>query len=410
MCRYSGLFLLTFALLACGREGQAPEATCYQLAEGTHLPRFFNTPGAINLAYVSAQGENQVLYAQDLADVEKSEKTVLQRGDNWFVNWADFPSVAFLDEGLHGNILFSHTLQYSAAGTYDYDVMYALQDDEGPLFPPRKLHQDTVAAEHGFLSSAPLPGGGLQVTWLDGRYTKVGAGAGAGEETEEHGHGGGAMTLRTKALADSVSVELDHRVCDCCNTATVATDSLLMVAYRDRSEHEIRDIAYVTRPTKGGTWSTPKLVHADNWEISGCPVNGPALASNQRGDIAISWYTGAAERARLQFARYDAAAGRFSPPLLLDDQDPLGRVDLQLAPDGTAYATGLTLKEGSDAAYLTLWVIDPQGQVTREDLAVTSGARSSGFPKIALFQDKLYWARTVLGEAKGKQYVEVCWR
>jgi len=218
------------------------------------------------------------------------------------------------------------------------------------------------------------------------------------------------MTLRTKALYGvDTEVELDHRVCDCCNTATVATDSLIMVAYRDRSEHEIRDIGYVIKPN-GKDWSTPKLVHADNWEISGCPVNGPALAANANGDIAIVWYTAANDDARLQFARYDATNDRFTSPTLLDDNDPLGRVDIQLADDGTAYVTGLTTKESTNDAFLSLWTISPQGEVEHKELAATSAARSSGFPKIALFEDKLYWVRTAVGAEKGEQFVEVCWR
>lgn len=218
------------------------------------------------------------------------------------------------------------------------------------------------------------------------------------------------MTLRTKALSDDTSVELDHRVCDCCNTATVATDSLIMVAYRDRSEHEIRDIAYVTKPTSDDEWSTPKLVHADNWEINGCPVNGPALAANDAGDIAVVWYTAPADLAQINFARYDPNADSFNFPILLDDEIPLGRVDIQLADDGAAYVTGITTKEGTDDAFLTLWTISPTDEVEREELTITSAARSSGFPKIALFEDKLYWARTVLGVEKEEQFVEVCWR
>lgn len=415
---------LVFLLLLSCQPGapKIAEAECYQLPAGTHLPRLFKTSESINVSYVSSHGEHQTLLFKDLGSLENHGGIVLQRGRNWFVNWADFPSVSYLEEGIHGSVLFSHSLQYSAEGTYDYDITYSLQDDNGPLFTPQKLHQDTVSAEHGFLSSAALPGGGLQVSWLDGRYTKeVGAAAGAGEveaQGDDHGHGaGGAMTLRTKALSDSVSVELDHRVCDCCNTATVATEALTMVAYRDRSEHEIRDIGYVVKPT-GGEWSKPKLVHADNWEISGCPVNGPALAANGAGNIAVIWYTAPRDRAHprreprseILFSRYDAATETWAPPTLLDDDTPLGRVDLQLAEDGTAYATALTTKPDTDDAFLTLWTISPAGAISREDLATTSAARSAGFPKIALFKDKLYWARTVLGAEKGNQFVEVCWR
>ncbi len=415
--KYALSVLLSFLFFNCGQDTPTmAEAECFQLPKGTHLPRLFLTPENIQLSYVLSEQEQHNLLAFPIPPSENStQTTVFQSGKEWFVNWADFPSIKYVDEGLHGHVFFSHALEYSAGGTYDYDIKYSFRDDNGPLFIPRKLHQDTVSAEHGFLSSAQLPEGGLQVSWLDGRYTKqAGADAGAkkvAEQSDDHGHGaGGAMTLRTKALTDSVSVELDHRVCDCCNTATVATDDLVMVAYRDRSEHEIRDIGYVIKRTGTDEWSTPRLVHADNWEINGCPVNGPALAANGAGNIAIVWYTAPADRAQILFSRYDAALDAWQPPTLLDDNAPLGRVDLQLAEDGTAYATALTTRENIDDAFLTLWAIAPSGEVEREDLVSTSPARSSGFPKIALFEDKLYWARTVVGEEKGQHHVEVCWR
>jgi hypothetical protein len=406
------LLLPFLLLLACGQEETAvTEAECFQLAAGTHSPRLTQDDDDISVSYVKTSGEKSSLFVQPIhlpfeTAVLKNE---LRSGTDWFINWADFPSVVKYKDSLGNNVQFSHWLQYSGEGTYDYDIYAAIEYSESKEH--FKLHKDTVAAEHGFLSSAPIPGGGLQVSWLDGRFTKQ-VSLKADEPTvDDHGHGGGgAMTLRTKALSDDTSVELDHRVCDCCNTATVATDSLIMVAYRDRSEHEIRDIAYVTKPTSDDEWSTPKLVHADNWEINGCPVNGPALAANDAGDIAVVWYTAPADLAQINFARYDPNADSFNFPILLDDEIPLGRVDIQLADDGAAYVTGITTKEGTDDAFLTLWTISPTDEVEREELTITSAARSSGFLKIALFEDKLYWARTVLGVEKEEQFVEVCWR
>lgn len=332
----------------------------------------------------------------------------MAEGDDWFVNWADFPSVRLYRDQHDSPGYFAHWLHYSGEGTYDYDIR-VLHDS---LQTGRVLHTDGVSAEHGFLSSAQLPAGGLQVSWLDGRHTKAGADAGAkpvGEAGNGHGHGsGGAMTLRTKALHEAESTELDNRVCDCCNTATIANDSFVMVAYRDRSEHEIRDISYVLRYTDDERWSTPKSVHADNWKISGCPVNGPALASSGTQNIAIVWYTAPRDRARINFSRYDPVNDRFFPPLVLDDDAPTGRVDLQLAADGTAYATGLTAHPHPDSLKLSLWTISPDDVVRRETLAVMSAGRSSGFPKIALYQNSIYWARTVTGAAKDDRRVEVC--
>ncbi len=405
------LLLPLLLFFACERDTTSiSETECYQLEAGTHLPRLTKADNKIAISFLKTDTAESSLFYQPMPFGVYAKKDALRSGTDWFINWADFPSVVRYKDKQGNTRQFSHWLQYSGEGTYDYDIYAAIEyfQSENSF----KLHQDTVAAEHGFLSSASIPGGGLQVTWLDGRYTKqdTGAAAGTGEDND-HGHGaGGAMTLRTKALSDSVSVELDHRVCDCCNTATVATDTLIMVAYRDRSEHEIRDISYVIKPASEDKWSTPKLVHADNWEINGCPVNGPALAANDAGNIAVIWYTAPADRAQINFARYNADQDLFTAPITLDDQMPLGRVDLQLAADGTAYATGLTTKEGTDEAFLTLWTISPAGKVKREDLTSTSAARSSGFPKIALFEDKLYWARTVVGKAKGEQFVEVCWR
>ena len=47
-----------------------------------------------------------------------------------------------------------------------------------------------------------------------------------------------------------------------------------VAVYRDRSPEEIRDISVVR--LVDGVWTEPAPVHADNWMIEGCPVNGPA--------------------------------------------------------------------------------------------------------------------------------------
>ena len=69
----------------------------------------------------------------------------------------------------------------------------------------------------------------------------------------------------------------------------------------------------------------------------------------------------------------------------------------------------------SGVANLTMWTIRPHQHnsgeghnIRRKELGQTSTARYSGFPKIALFQEQLFWARTVVGESKQGHYVEIC--
>ncbi len=369
--------------------------TCFELPKGTQLPRFGTNGKTLVLSYVKRDTTPRTeLRTRSFADRKWSEPDTLAAGENWFVNWADFPSVVPV-----GDAYFFHYLAYAGAGTYDYDIRYGAGGREAGI-----LHQDGVAAEHGFLSTAPLPNGSLQLTWLDGRFTKTGEPAGI----DDHGHrvSGGAMSLRTATLDASGAVtartELDHRVCDCCNTTTVAAGNQLMVAYRNRTEDEIRDIYYVTNGGSG--WSEPRPVHTDNWEVTGCPVNGPALAANESGSIAVAWYTAAEGVPRIRFARFNGTA--FEAPLLIDDREPLGRVDLKMGSDGTAYLLGLASTDDPDRAAITLWTIGPDGTVAHRVLAETAAARSSGFPRLALEGGELLYSYTVVDE--DAPFVRIC--
>jgi hypothetical protein len=110
----------------------------------------------------------------------------------------------------------------------------------------------------------------------------------------------------------------------------------VVAAYRNRSDDEIRDI-YVLR-FEQGRWTEGAAVHADNWRIPGCPVNGPALSAHGR-NVAIAWYTVKEDQGRA-YAAFSRDAGRsFCTPIRLDDGGSLGRVDIQVLAEGSALAT-----------------------------------------------------------------------
>ena len=378
-----GLWICT-VLWACQEDSPASTGTGpaartevpdLELPLGSRLPRFAVSGDRLLLSYVlSDTTAGDRLYVRERKGTDWTDDQLLASGEHWFVNWADYPSVRPL-----GDSLFYHYLAYSGEGTYDYDIRFVVGGSGGEA---RVMHADGVSAEHGFVSSAQLPDGNLQVSWLDGRHTKEGNTEPAGAHAH---HGGGAMTLRTATVHPDGSVtdraELDNRVCDCCNTATVATSALTMVAYRDRSSEEVRDISFVVRP-RGGEWSAPKPVSRENWTVTGCPVNGPALAANEEGDMAVAWYTAADGVPAVRFARYDSTTRAFGEPILLDDHDPLGRLDLRLDSEGRAYVLGLA--GGDDRVPLTLWTIDPMGRVDSRAIAAVSAGRSTGFPRLAL--------------------------
>ncbi|GAB5527754.1 MAG: hypothetical protein Roseis2KO_56260 [Roseivirga sp.] len=312
----------------------------------------------------------------------------IAEGSNWFVNWADFPSLIVND-----GVFSAHWLQKRAAGTYDYDVRIAQSVDGGKTWGDSFIpHTDGIAAEHGFVSMLAQNNGQNFATWLDGRNTKM------GEGESHHGHGG-AMTLRAGSFDNNGQMisdtELDNRTCDCCQTAAAFTSSGPIVAYRDRSDLEIRDI-YVTRQVDG-KWSTPSAVFNDNWKIEGCPVNGPSISAN--GDkVAIAWFTAAQGFGEVKLAFSGDAGASFSNPVVLAKGNTTGRVGTSILSNGTTAISWM--ETAGDMAQIMLALFDKTGkEINRTTLAETSAARASGFPVITEFGEQLVASWTETGES-----------
>lgn len=202
------------------------------------------------------------------------------------------------------------------------------------------------------------------------------------------------MTLRYGRLDERgrlrAARELDERVCDCCMTGVAKTAAGLLVVYRDRSEDEIRDIYRVLRTEDG--WTGPLPVHRDGWEIPGCPVNGPAVAAD--GDrVAVAWFTAAGDRPTVKLAFSRDGGDTFEAPIIVDETDPAGRVDVVLDDAGRAWLAWLD--GDTEPGRVRLQRFGPDGSATEpvEVTRVDSG-RSSGFPVLALVPEGLLIAWT----------------
>jgi len=304
-------------------------------------------------------------------------RTIVQRSD-FFVNWADFPSIV---EDANG-AFFAHWLQKSGDSGYAYDVRVAISKDGGRTWgAPLLLNRDGKKGEHGFVTIAPLPAGGVGAAWLDGRNMVEGK--------EE-----GDMTIRYATIdaAGKVhsDVQLDDRTCECCTTGMTMVAGRPVIAYRDRSPDEVRDIA-VVRWTASG-WSKPRLLHADGWKIAACPVNGPQVDARGKR-VAAAWFTAAAEHGRAYVAFSDDAGATFGSPMTIDDGKPLGRMDVAMLDAETAVVTWLEQTAGGGE--LRARRVPRNGKAGPSvKVADSSVSRAAGFARAAVVGQDVYVAWT----------------
>ena len=375
---------------ACATDGELPiavDSLASPTPAGSAEPNLtVDEAGRVYLSWIERSSDSLATLRLAVLDGEQwSEARTIAADRNLLVNWADFPSVRALPDGG----VAAHWMVRSGTVGFTYDFLVAQSSDQGRTWTtPVKPHRDGVAAEHGFTALYPAAGGGVGAVWLDGRKYA----------SKEPGAVHEMMLAHTTVAKDgTLGPEdiLDSRICDCCQTSLAIASSGPVVVYRDRSETEVRDIAIIRRVD--GAWQAPALVHADGWTIKACPVNGPAVAAiGER--VAVAWFTGARDTARVLVAFSSDAGATFAAPTRVDAGNPAGRVDVELDRTGTAIVSWIERGNG-DTARVQVRRVRPDGSADAPiTVAMASASRAAGFPRMALRGDDLFLAWTVPGK------------
>ena len=277
---------------------------------GSMAPDLATGPdGRVLLSWINrTQGRRNALQFASYNEVTgwQSQPRTVAVGNSLVANAADTPHVLATADGA----LWVQWLQTQPDSPSGYDTVLARSKDGGMNWSQiTRVNSDGQPAEHGFAALWPDSANSAGIAWLDGRDQQA-MGTGAAQHTM------GAMQLRSNQfnldLQRGSDAVVDARTCDCCQTAVAMTAKGPLLAWRDRSDDEIRDIA-VAR-FENNAWRAPKPVHADGWKVESCPVAGPALAAS--GDSAVVlWYSEAGGTPHLQLARSDDDGDSFLPPV-----------------------------------------------------------------------------------------------
>ena len=382
--RICSLHLLVFVLVVGCQVEHAPtdpvgERLDVPAGSGSGQPRLYTaSDGAVWLSWVEPLDDStHALRSATLTDTTWSAPSTVAVGTDWFVNWADLPSVRPLPDGRAA----AHYLQSNGSSALAYAVRVTQRPRGGSWQTAVSPHADDSPTEHGFVSMVPWSTDQLLTVWLDGRKMSTG-----------EGHGHGEMSLRS-ALLDSTGAvvqrtQVDGRTCECCATSLErVSDDEALLAYRDRSADEIRDISLVR--FDGEQWTEPTPLHTDGWEIEGCPVNGPALAA--RGDrVVAAWFTAAAGVPRVKVAFSTDGGHRFTEPVVVAEGQTKGRVDAALLDDGSAVVSWLADADGRGQVQLRTVRADSTLGTVATMAVLSSASRRAGFPKMVRSGEHLY--------------------
>lgn len=374
------LACLALSIISCSRK---PAVLAWQspAGPGSQTPYLFSSNETLYLSWFekNIDGKYSLVFSRHDGKTWSAPRVIAQ-GRPFMVNWADFPSIKVLENGS----LVAHWMELSGGKQwYDYDVHISVSKDDGITWnAPLTPHRDGSKSEHGFVSIVPLDKDRFTAVWLDGRKPHVQS----LYASDFDGRSFGPEKL------------LDPRVCDCCQTAAVRTSEGVLAIYRDRSEKEIRDMSVVRiSPTE---ISPPRTLHADGWQIKGCPVNGPA-ADSRGNHVAVAWFTSDNKIGKI-FGAFSQDRGKtFGTAVRLDEGDATGRVDARLLEDGSAAVSWYERSsgDGKNKGRLLVRRLLPDGsRGPAKTVAETDVSRQGGCPRMARNGSQLVIAWT---EASG---------
>jgi len=364
------------AILCAAAAAQSPAALKVDRIDSpaganSSVPQMTVAGDRLVLSWVERDGTKSSLkFAERTAAGWSSPMTVVS-SDKMMVNSADVPSVRAMPEGFA-----AHWMMESGPDPEAYDLRVSWSTDGKTWMAPVAPNRDKTMTQHGFATLFPMADGGTGVIWLDGRTTH-------GEE--------GDMQLRSaafdkahKSLSDTL---IDSRVCECCPTSVALAADGPIAAYRNRTAAEIRDI-YITR-LGAGKWSMPLRVHADNFKIEACPINGPAIAANGK-DVAVAWFTAPNEKEQSLVAFSHDGGRTFGKAVKVEDQGTLGRMQVALAADGAAVVGWVEF--ANEKSTLRVRRIAADG--TRGPSVAVADISGTRFPRLAVAKNEAVVAWT----------------
>jgi hypothetical protein len=291
----------------------------------------------------------------------------------------------------------SITVIWTSKGANGTTLLTAVSSDGGRTFGRSRLMPGTDApGNRGWQSLAAGAGGVVHAAWLDHRELAESESKRAPHQHAGHGASaspadltdGVAMAARSKlyiTTLGSAPMAITGGVCYCCKTALVTGRSgEVFAAWRHVYDGNIRDIAFASSRDGGKTFTAPIRVSEDQWQLNGCPDDGPAMAIDASDRVHVVWPTIFTERGEPTLALYysmSADGKRFSPRMRLPTEGVAHHPQAAVANDGSLVVVWDETIDRSRRIVMALGSAGDGGAVRFERLTVEQG-ESGVYPAV----------------------------
>lgn len=226
--------------------------------------------------------------------------------------WKEEPPVIRVDR--QGRIHVLYVAKENGRNT----TWFSTSADGGNHFSePINLRTRTAEASHYLDVMAIDSTGRAHVVWHDER-----------DSEQYEAQGSGVLSLYYASIQDPQQAEFRSRkiagsLCSCCRTTIdIDTDDQPVVLGRFVFDGGARDHAILKIPTDGKPDSLRRISN-DNWQIDGCPSQGPALSIAEDGRYHVAWFMQGSERQGLFYAHSADSGPRISEPMPVGHREAL---------------------------------------------------------------------------------------
>lgn len=346
--------------------------------------------GDVILSWVEKDktGDYSLRYSLRHAGAWSEARTIAAKRP-FFHHAAELPEVIALSDGS----LVAHWIETPAeGGEDDAEFVTAAASKDGLKWTaPVIAHKDRHPVQHGLASIVASGDHEASILWLEALK-----GPDAPTQLKRS-----VLTFDGTALKVVKEESIAPDVCECCPTSVIRTAKGLLVAYRDHTKADIRDIA--TTRFEGGKWTPGKIVAADNWQIDACPTN--AASATIAGDkVTVSWYTAAGNKARVEAAVSSDGGATFGKAVVVSTGQAYGYTSAAADAGGT-FVSWLERNAAGNASVLARYV-KPGGELGPV-IKVADGTRKDlGYPRLLRSGNETWIAWNTAAKAQTARLVQ----